>query len=357
MMFIKDNTAVLLLHAEITQEVADEAIANIYGIEHLEEIDNILVSINSGGGSVLAGMSIFSALRNSTKYVETRIEGIAASIAGVIYLSGNKKTMLDYSLFMMHNPSGGNKAVLGKIKDMLKIVLSKDFDMFKLDKMMNDETWLNAKEMKKMGIIDTVINSKKEVKLEITNGVEDLYMICNNILKNNKNDMQEEIKGDKVEDVIEVVENSVEEVIETVEEDVIETVEEEIENVTETVEEVIVENSEIDTLKEIVKTLTNENEDMKKQLDVINAVKIEEVKLEILSNSVIVENDYSKWMNLDIETIKDLTTNLKVTVASPKLEIGNDKKEMNLSNMTKEEKLEFSNSNPKLYVELIRKQK
>ena len=52
------------------------------------------------------------------------------------------------------------------------------------NKMMSDETWLNAKEMKRMKIIDKIINTNKKVELVLSNEIEERYAICNNILKN-----------------------------------------------------------------------------------------------------------------------------------------------------------------------------
>lgn len=350
MVFLKDNTGFILLHSEITQFEADEALAFIYGIEHMDEVTDILVSINSGGGSVLAGMSIFSALRNSTKNVETRIEGIGASIAGVIFLAGEKKTMLDYSLFMMHNPSGGDQKVLAKIKEMLKKVLSKEFDMKKLDKMMNDETWLDAKEMKKLGIIDKIINTNKEVELELSNETADLYAVCNNVLKNKYTEMENEnVENNEIVETEEVV-NEVEAVEETVE---IVNETEEVTNEVEAVEE-DANDILINELKKQLEEAMIDNKKMKEELDVINEVKIKEEKLEVLNNSSITEGDYDKWMNLELDVIKNLTETLTVNIEAPKNVI-EDVKEVNIDNMTQEEKLRFAENNKELYVKLLMK--
>ena len=60
--------------------------------------------INSEGGSVLYGMSTFSVIRSCPIEVDCVIEGIAASMASVIWAAGDNLYMHDYSLLMIHNP-------------------------------------------------------------------------------------------------------------------------------------------------------------------------------------------------------------------------------------------------------------
>lgn len=64
----------------------------------------IRVLINSEGGSVLHGMSVYSTIQNSTIPTECIIEGMAASMASIIWAAGNKSLMRDYSILMIHNP-------------------------------------------------------------------------------------------------------------------------------------------------------------------------------------------------------------------------------------------------------------
>ncbi|MBF0648675.1 Clp protease ClpP [Dysgonomonas sp. GY75] len=64
----------------------------------------IRVLINSEGGSVLHGMSIYSTIQNSTIPTECIIEGMAASMSSIIWAAGNKSLMRDYSILMIHNP-------------------------------------------------------------------------------------------------------------------------------------------------------------------------------------------------------------------------------------------------------------
>jgi ATP-dependent protease ClpP protease subunit len=374
-MFIKENVATVFIHEEVTPQLAKEITDYIYGLEFLDDVSELLVDINSTGGSVIAGYSIFNAIRNSSKNTTTRISGIAASIAGIIYLSGDSREMMDYALFMMHDPSGGDDSVLAKIKDSLKEILSKDFTG-DLDTMMTNETWLNSEEMTQMNVVDTIIGTDESISLTPTNDINELYEICNKLLKNKDSEMEKEQLEETVNETVENVEVQeqeestenvetveVEDSVESESEQEVETeVEAEIETeetVSETEEELeaiennVSEHDDSEDLAKMIEELKAENESLRAELDIQNAKKIEEEKLEILKVSNIESDQYENWLNLDIETIKNLTKTIKVTASAPVVAIQNDV--MSIENMTTEEKLAFAQANPKKYAELITK--
>jgi len=71
--------------------------------------------INSPGGEVFDGITIYNLLKQHPATITTYIDGIAASIASVIALVGDKVVMAENALYMMHNPSG---MVVGNADDM-----------------------------------------------------------------------------------------------------------------------------------------------------------------------------------------------------------------------------------------------
>ena len=66
----------------------------------------IQVWINSIGGVVMDGYNIASAILKTKTPVDTYNVGMSASIAGVIFMCGRNRIMLDYAQFMMHPASG-----------------------------------------------------------------------------------------------------------------------------------------------------------------------------------------------------------------------------------------------------------
>ena len=151
-----------------------------------EKCDKINVRINSVGGSVMEGYSIISAILNCSKPVDTYIDGLAASISGVIAVSGKKSYIMDYGTLMVHNPSGSpDKNLLSLVKDTLVTILSNRCNKSPEDisSMMEKETWLNAKEACSMGFCDEVVSSGKKVNIKQTANLYDMALIYNKLIE------------------------------------------------------------------------------------------------------------------------------------------------------------------------------
>jgi ATP-dependent Clp protease protease subunit len=74
----------------------------IDGLE--EDVTDIHVYINSGGGSVIEGWAIYDKLKTSGKKVTTIGEGIVGSIATIIFMAGDYRKLHENSRFFIHNP-------------------------------------------------------------------------------------------------------------------------------------------------------------------------------------------------------------------------------------------------------------
>lgn len=140
--------------------------------EALAEIDakrKIIVAINSPGGNVWDGLAIFNRLETRKKYVTTRIDGIAASIASVIALAGSDVQIPRNALMMIHDPSG---LVVGTADDMRQLAEQLDIHADVLADIyaekaggtvkewrakMREETWFTGTEAKEAGLADTVL--------------------------------------------------------------------------------------------------------------------------------------------------------------------------------------------------------
>lgn len=125
--------------------------------------------INSPGGSVWEGLAIAAAIRDHGK-VETHVDGLAASMGSVLFVSGTVRTMTKGSRLMIHNPSsmaGGEAKDLRKEADVLDDIAADMAKMYaeasggKLTpeaarKLMDDETWFSAEEAVAVGLADRV---------------------------------------------------------------------------------------------------------------------------------------------------------------------------------------------------------
>ena len=122
----------------------------------------INMHINSGGGSVFAGMAIYNLLRNYEGEVVSYIDGQAASIASVIALAGDRIVMRTGSAFMVHKPAycvwGAYNAdefrsLADNLDEVQKAIMqvyrenkTEDADEAEIERMVNEETWLISDE-------------------------------------------------------------------------------------------------------------------------------------------------------------------------------------------------------------------
>lgn len=148
----------------------------------------IQIQINSEGGSVLNGMSTYSVIQNCPIPTECVNEGLAASMASIIWAAGNKSLMRDYSILMIHNPfhkdsddsdeNGCGKeeksestAVTDAFRKQIETIYVKRWGLSesKVKKIMEGEegedgTFFDAKEAVEAGIIpaENVIKTQKQ---------------------------------------------------------------------------------------------------------------------------------------------------------------------------------------------------
>lgn len=73
----------------------------------LGDVQEIGLHVNSGGGSVFAGIAIYNMLKRHQAKVTTYIDGIAASIASVIACAGDRVIIPANGTFMVHKPTNG----------------------------------------------------------------------------------------------------------------------------------------------------------------------------------------------------------------------------------------------------------
>jgi len=121
----------------------------------------------------------------------TYIDGLAASIAGVIALAGKKCYMMDYGTLMLHNPSGGNdKAVTDLVKQTLVTLISnrcsKTAD--EISVMMDAETWLTSAEALNSGFVDEVLTSGKKIRMK-QDSLYNMAIVYNKLINPKTNTM------------------------------------------------------------------------------------------------------------------------------------------------------------------------
>lgn len=136
-------------------------------IRTIPENAAVTVGINSPGGNVFDGIAIYNTLR-ARNDVTCRVDGIAASIASVILLGGDRRVAPEGSTVMVHDPSGmvfGTADDMDKTADVLRKIKKNIVDIYSgrtgLDEkraaeLMDDETWMNADEARELGFVTEV---------------------------------------------------------------------------------------------------------------------------------------------------------------------------------------------------------
>lgn len=138
-------------------------------LKALGDLDVLNVRINSGGGSVFAGMAIHSIIKRHAAAQKTAyVDGLAASMASIIPMACGKIVMPNNALMMIHKPwagTMGNAEDMRKIADLLDKIEGQAVDIYQeksglepdeIKKMLASETWMTAKEALELGFIDEI---------------------------------------------------------------------------------------------------------------------------------------------------------------------------------------------------------
>lgn len=154
------------------------------------------IYINSGGGSVFAGLAIYNMLMRVKEKKTCHVDGMAASIASVICMAADEIIMPNNSYLMIHKPSNivwGNANDMRKMADDLDTIqigienvykskLKKGIDINTIIDLMDKETWLPANEAEKYFDITVIEDNKAVAKIDMKS-LKD-YKNIPNVFKN-----------------------------------------------------------------------------------------------------------------------------------------------------------------------------
>ena len=131
--------------------------------------EDLEVIINSGGGSVFPASEIYTVLRDYAGNVIVKIVGLAASAASVVAMAGTKVLMSPTAQMMIHNVTTyaeGDYRDMEHTAEILKTANDTIANAYRLKSgktqeellaLMDDETWMDAKKAKELGLIDEIM--------------------------------------------------------------------------------------------------------------------------------------------------------------------------------------------------------
>lgn len=149
----------------------------------LGELDELSVRVNSMGGSVFEGFSIYSLLRENQAKIIMNIDGIAASIASVIAMAGDEIRIAENGFLMIHKPMvitiGDDEEHVAQAERLRKFE-QRSVSVYaersglpdeEVAAMLKPETWMNAEEAKEKGFADSIMQPNKAAALVIDRGL------------------------------------------------------------------------------------------------------------------------------------------------------------------------------------------
>ncbi|WP_373854042.1 head maturation protease, ClpP-related, partial [Dolosigranulum pigrum] len=140
---------------------------------------DIVVWINSPGGDVIAGAQIYNVLLEYPDHVTVKIDGIAASAASVIAMTGDTIYMSPVSM-MIHNPMTvaiGDHVEMEKAKEMLASFKESIINAYekktglsrqRLSELMDAETWMDVGKAMELDFCDSVLTASPRLEFEET---------------------------------------------------------------------------------------------------------------------------------------------------------------------------------------------
>ena len=169
------GAAELLFNGPISEDTwfGDEITPAMFRNELSKVSGDLTAWLNSPGGDVFAASQIYTMLRSHKGKVTVKIDGIAASAASVVAMAGDETLIAPTGMLMIHNPSTvafGNKEAMQKAIELLDEVKESIINAYeeksglsrsKIARMMDEETWLNAKKALSLGLVDGILFDDK----------------------------------------------------------------------------------------------------------------------------------------------------------------------------------------------------
>jgi ATP-dependent protease ClpP protease subunit len=204
-----ENSAEILLYGFIGSWKDTDSKRFISDFKKLETAHNqINVRINSGGGDVFEGITIYNALKNSNATIHIYIDGVAASMASVIALAGSKIFMSRYAQLMIHRVSGSANGDADKLRETASLMDELEKSLLDIysgrtgiekDTIQNTwmqrgkDTWFNATEATKQKLVDEIFDGVIKKSPKKKDNAQEVWQFYNLQIENSLNENQMQI--------------------------------------------------------------------------------------------------------------------------------------------------------------------
>jgi ATP-dependent Clp protease protease subunit len=166
---------IIFLGTPVDDYIANVITAQLLFLESADPKKEVIMYINSPGGSVYAGLGIYDTMQYINPDVATICTGLAASMAAVLLAAGadKKRSGLPHARIMIHQPMSGMQGQASDMEISLRQTLEVKKDLYnilakhcnqkyeKIEKDSDRDYWMRAAEAKEYGLIDEVLERKK----------------------------------------------------------------------------------------------------------------------------------------------------------------------------------------------------
>lgn len=165
---------IIFFGTPVDDYIANVITAQLLFLESSDPKKDIIMYVNSPGGSVYAGLGIYDTMQYVNPDVATICTGMAASMGAVLLAAGSpkKRSALPHSRIMIHQPSAGMQGTSKDMEISLKQTIELRQDLYnilakhsgqtfdKIEKDSDRDYWMRATEAKEYGLIDEVLERK-----------------------------------------------------------------------------------------------------------------------------------------------------------------------------------------------------
>lgn len=180
---ISTGNSELILEGEIASDSwwGDEATPKEFRDELNKHTGPITVRINSPGGDVFAGVSMYNALLEYSGEVTVKIDGLAASVASLVAMAGDNIVMLPGAMMMVHQPwtiAMGNADDMKEVADMLEKIGGSITAIYaartglseeRVTELLKAETWMDGPNAVELGFATEAKDAKSNLSEAIKN--------------------------------------------------------------------------------------------------------------------------------------------------------------------------------------------
>ena len=167
---------IIFLGKEVDDEIANEIVAVMLYLDSEDSGKDIVLYINSPGGSVTAGLAIYDTMQHIKSDVVTICVGLAASMGAFLLSAGakGKRVALPHSRILIHQPSTGGfrgqatdidieaREILRTRRRLDEILAARTGQSVeKIAKDTDRDYWMSAHEALEYGLIDRVIEERE----------------------------------------------------------------------------------------------------------------------------------------------------------------------------------------------------